>query len=248
VFRRATSPATCAAGEEKGREFAWLSDRRGVSAVEFALIAPVLIVIFMGLSDLTTATLAQLHVNRAAEGTADVVATEQNLAQADMVNMLNAADYFMTPYTSTPLSVRITDIYYDGNQSHTYGEVYWSCAMNGSSSTTTYTPYTYNAQFQYVPGMTQQASTNIQHVLWTANSNASGTSVIVVETSYSFSSPSSFIIKGVHVMTSAYATIPRVANYVGFPYVSGSTLNSPTSTTSANSGTLSNGATCNYGS
>jgi len=57
------------------REFAWLSDRRGVSAVEFALIAPVLIVVFMGLSDLATATLAQLHVKRAAQGTADVVAS-----------------------------------------------------------------------------------------------------------------------------------------------------------------------------
>jgi hypothetical protein len=96
--------------------------------------------------------------------------------------------------------------------------------------------------------MTQQASTNITNVLWTANTKASGTSVIVVETSYSFTSPSSFIIKGVHVMTSAYATIPRVANYVGFPYVAGSTLNPPTSTTTANTMTLTNGATCAYGS
>jgi hypothetical protein len=178
-----------------------------------------------------------------------VVASEQNLtATTDMPNMLSAATYFMTPYSSTPLSVRITDIYYDGTQSHTYGKVYWSCAMNGSGSTTSYSPYTYNTQFQYVPGMTQQASTNITNVLWTANTKASGTSVIVVETSYSFTSPSSFIIKGVHVMTSAYATIPRVANYVGFPYVAGSTLNPPTSTTTANTMTLTNGATCAYGS
>ncbi len=120
--------------------------------------------------------------------------------------------------------------------------------MNGSSSTTTYTPYTYNTQFQYVPGMTQQSSTNITNVLWTANTNASGTSVIVAETSYSFSSPSSFIIQGVHVMTSAYATIPRVANYVGFPYVAGTTLNPPTSTTTTKSVTLTNGAACSYGS
>jgi Flp pilus assembly protein TadG len=233
-----------------GRKLAWLRDRRGVSAVEFALIAPVLIVVFMGLSDLTTATLAQLHVNRAAEGTADVVATYQNLNQAtDMPNMLNAATYFMTPYSSTPLNVRITDIYYDGNQSHTYGLVYWSCAMNGSTSTSAskYTPYTYNTQFQYVPGLNQQ---NIENVLWTRNASAIGTSVIVVETSYSFSSPSSFIIQGVHVMTSAYATIPRLSNYVGFPYVTGATLNPPTSTTTPNTLTLANanGATCSYGS
>jgi len=230
-----------------GRKLVWLSDRRGVSAVEIALVAPVLIVIFMGLADLTTATLAQLHVNRAAEGAADVVASEQNLTQSDMVNMLTAATYFMTPYSSTPLSVLITDIYYDGNQGHSYGKVYWSCAMNGASSGAAYTPYTYNTQFQYVPGMTQQASTNITNVLWTSNSNAIGTSVIVVQTSYSFASPSSFFVKSA-TMTSAYATIPRVANYVGFPYVAGSTLNPPTATTSANSVTLTNGAKCSYGS
>ncbi len=239
-------PPKADASAERARGLAWLSDRRGVSAVEFALVAPVLIVIFMGLADLTTATLAQLHVNRAAEGAADVVASEQNLTAAtDMPNMLSAATYFMTPYASAPLSVRITDIYYDGT-SKTYGRLYWSCALNGSSSTTTYTPYAYNTQFQYVPGMTQQQSTNITNVLWTNNSKSSGTSVIVVETSYSFSSPSSFIIQGVHVMTSSYATIPRVANYVGFPYVAGATLNPPTSTTTGNTMTLSDGATCTY--
>ncbi len=222
----------------------WLRDNRGVSAVEFALIAPLLIVIFMGLADLTTATLAQLHVSRAAEGTADVVASEQNLNQTtDMPNMLSAASYFMTPYSSTPLSVRITDIYYDGS-SNTYGKMYWSCALNGSSSTTTYTPYPYTQTFQSVPGMS--TSQNITNVLWTNNSKSIGTSVIVVETSYSFSSPSSFIIQGVHVMTSAYATIPRISNYVGFPYTAGSTLNAPTATTTTNAITLTDGAKCNY--
>jgi Flp pilus assembly protein TadG len=227
------------------------ADPRGVSAVEFALIAPLLIVIFMGLSDLTTATLAQLHVNRAAQGTADVVASQQNLTLAtDMPNMFNAATYFMTPYSATPLSVLITDIYYDGT-SATYGKVYWSCAMNGLGSTGSpqLTPYTWNTQFQYVPGMSGQ---NIENVLWTNNAAAIGTSVIVVQTSYSFSSPSSFIIKGVHTMTSSYATIPRITNYVSFPYTPGTTPPAPTSTTTANttSFTLGSGATvnCNYGS
>jgi Flp pilus assembly protein TadG len=245
-------PPRAEVGVEGGRQRTWLNDKRGVSAVEFALVAPFLIVIFMGLSDLTTATLAQLHVNRAAEGTADVVASKQNLTEAtDMPNMFNAATYFMTPYSSTPLSVLITDIYYDGTQSHTYGKVYWSCAMNGAGSTAAYTPYTYNQQFQYIPGMTQKNSTNITNVLWTGNPNSVGTSVIVVQTSYNFSSPSGFFIKTA-TMTSAYATIPRIGNYVGFPYSSTTTLAAPTATTTANNVTLtlSSGASvnCNYGS
>jgi len=239
------------------RKLAWLGDKRGVSAVEFALVAPILIVMFMGLSDLATATLAQLHVNHAAEGTADVVASEQNLYlqsnSPSMADMFTAATYFMTPYSSTPLNVLITDIYYDGNPNHSYGVVYWSCAMNGSASTSAskYQPYTYQTQFQYIPGLSQIASTNITQVLWTKNSLAVGTSVIVVQTSYSFSSPSGFFVKTAQ-MSSAYATIPRLANYVGFPYTQGATLPAPTATTTPKTAslTLTNGATanCNYGS
>jgi Flp pilus assembly protein TadG len=227
---------------------AWATDVRGVSAVEFSLVAPFLIVIFMGLSDLATATIAQLHVNHAAEGTADALASEQSLQTSDMVNMITAAGYFMTPFSSAPLSVRITNIYYDGVPSHAYGLVYWSCAYNGASSTTTYAPYTYKQQFGYVPGMAQQSATAIYWVLWTGNSASIGTSVIVVETSYSFTSPSNYIIKNTPVMTSAYVTVPRVANYVGFPYSATTTLKPPQSTTTANTVTLSNGATCQYGS
>jgi Flp pilus assembly protein TadG len=233
------------AADEGGGKLCWLTDKRGVSAVEFALIAPVMIVMFMGLSDLATATLAQLHVNRAAEGAADATAAYQNLKQADMVNMLSAATYFMTPYSATPLSVRISDIYYDGNPNHSYGEVYWSCAMNGAGSTAAYQPYPYNQQFQDVPGNAQNQ--NITNVLWTENANSAGTSVIVVETSYSFGSPSGFFVKTAQ-MTSSYATIPRLSNYVGFPYVAGATLNPPNSTTTPNALTLSNGANCIYGS
>jgi Flp pilus assembly protein TadG len=233
---------------EIGRARAWMTDARGVSAIEFSLVAPALIVVFMGLADLATATMAQLHVNHAAQGTADAVASEQALTQSDMANMLTAASYFMTPYSGAPLSVRITNIYYDGVPSHAYGLVYWSCALNGSSSKTSYTPYTYKQQFNYIPGMTQQSSTAIYWVLWTGNSASIGTSVIVVETSYSFSSPSNYIIKNTPVMTSAYVTVPRVANYVGFPYSATTTLKAPQSTTTANSVTLSDGATCNYGS
>ncbi len=225
------------------RKLAWLGDRRGVSAVEFSLVAPVLIVIFVGLSDLATATLAQLHVNHAAEGTADVVASEQYLQKSDMVNMLTAATYFMTPYSSSPLSVRITDIYYDGNAGHSYGLVYWSCALNGASSKAAFTPYKYTTQFQTVPG----TSKDISNVLWTKNGNAAGTSVIVVETSYSFSSPSGVFVSTA-TMTSSYATIPRLADYVAFPYTQGTTPTAPTATTTANTVTLSNSATCSYGS
>lgn len=230
------------------KPIAWLADEHGVSAIEFSLVAPILIVAFVGLSDLATAALTQLHVNHAAEGTADVVAEQANLQQSDMVNMLTAATYFMTPYSSSPLSVRITDIYYDGNASHSYGKSYWSCALNGSSSTTQYTPYAYNQQFQYIPGLAQTSSTNITQVLWTSNATAIGTSVVVVETSYSFTSPSNYIIKGTHVMTSAFAAIPRQANYVGFPYVVGTQPKAPTATTASNNVTLSNGASCIYGS
>ncbi|EWY36617.1 hypothetical protein N825_09860 [Skermanella stibiiresistens SB22] len=48
------------------------SDRRGLAALEFAIIAPVVILLLVGMVDMTTYVSAALKVERVASGTADV--------------------------------------------------------------------------------------------------------------------------------------------------------------------------------
>ncbi|QQP93443.1 pilus assembly protein (plasmid) [Skermanella sp. TT6] len=49
-----------------------IGSRRGVAALEFAVIAPVLILLLVGMVDMTRYALAALRLERAASGTADV--------------------------------------------------------------------------------------------------------------------------------------------------------------------------------
>ena len=57
---------------------AWLksafADRRGAAFVEFAFIAPVLLLLALGMSDLSPALMGEFHVDHANESTADMAA------------------------------------------------------------------------------------------------------------------------------------------------------------------------------
>lgn len=209
---------------------------RGVSAIEFALIAPVLIVMFMGLCDLCSAVMTQLHVDRASQGTGEVVATYAAMRTDDMINMFTAASDFMQPYSSTPLSVRITDVYAAQNGN---AQVYWSCA---SKNSTALPPLPANSVVS-----TTRTSTPIPFLVVTQNTNAYNSSFIMVEVNYTFSSPSNYIITTSSLMTSTAYIQPRLGLYVGFPWSgTGAYPAAPNNTTSQSSTTLTNGATCNY--
>jgi Flp pilus assembly protein TadG len=207
----------------------------GVSAIEFALIAPVLIVMFMGLCDLCTAVMTQLHVDRAAEGTGDVTATYSALQLSDMADMFTVASQFLQPYSSTPLNVRITNVYAASDYT---AKVYWSCSNSANLS-----PYAANATVTTTP-----TGAPIGAIVLSAPGYTDlNSGVIIVEISYKFSSPTGRIINTTPTMTSTAYLQPRKGLYIGFPWGGGATLPTPpNSTTTSTSTTLTNGATCNY--
>jgi Flp pilus assembly protein TadG len=215
-----------------------LRDRRGVSAVEFALIAPLMLTIFTGMAVVATGIMTKQHVSEATEGVGDILTEQTQLQTTDMANMFSAGGYIMQPYSSTPMSMRVTEIYYAPSTYSAGGMVAWSCA------TGTLSPYSYNQKFTTVPG----TSGPISNVLWVNNASAAGMTFITVESSYAFNSPASWFLSGLTTMTSQFAVEPRTANYIGFPYTPGTTPTAPIATTKSNSVTLSNGAVCKYGS
>jgi Flp pilus assembly protein TadG len=229
-------------------------DRSGVSAIEFALLAPLLIVIFMGLADLFTAVMTQLHVDHAAEETADIVSENQVLTPTNgfstsMLSMFQAAGYVLEPYSSTPLDTRITSYYYDGVASHLYAKVYWSCGTLGLPPYTATPANSTTNPITVLPG----SGAAINNVLAVGNTTAINTSIIVVETHYNFTSPTGQIINGVHIMSGTFALQPRFAGYVGVNWSGSSTVapTAPALTTMIGTPiTIMNGgsnvATCNY--
>ncbi len=85
-------------------------DQRGVSAVEFALIAPILIAMYLGAAQLSMALSADRKVSNAALVVADLT------AQRDTVNNAEIADYFAAgramaaPLNTAGLALRVSSV------------------------------------------------------------------------------------------------------------------------------------------
>lgn len=100
-------------------------NRDGVSAVEFALIAPVMVMLYLGMVEISLALSVDRKVTNAASAIADLVAQDDVITDSEMVNILNASGAIIAPYDVANFSVRISSVSMDltGNV-----EVDWSDA------------------------------------------------------------------------------------------------------------------------
>jgi len=85
-------------------------DRGGVSAVEFALVAPFLILLYFGLAELAQGMMAQRRVSHAASAVGDLVAQTDHLTNAGKDDIFAAASNIVSPFPTAPLKLRITSI------------------------------------------------------------------------------------------------------------------------------------------
>lgn len=92
----------------------FLSDRRGLGAVEFALIAPILLLIYLGSVDLADGVDTNKKVSRSASVLADLVARQLSVTTKDLNNMFNIGRASLLPYGRSSPKIRITAIRIDG--------------------------------------------------------------------------------------------------------------------------------------
>jgi Flp pilus assembly protein TadG len=111
-------------------------DRRGVGGVEFAIVAPLLIMAYIGAFEISLGFTVLRKVARASSAVADIVTQEQETNKAFLDNMRDVAKSILAPYDSTNYSLKITGIQVTGT---TTGTVVWSRDQNGG------TPYPANS-------------------------------------------------------------------------------------------------------
>jgi len=99
-------------------------DQRGVSAVEFAFIAPVLIVVYFSVADLCQAMLAERKVSHAASAVGDLVSQVGTIDGPGLTQVYDAASSILAPFSTTPMQIRVTSVVTDVNDKAT---VAWSC-------------------------------------------------------------------------------------------------------------------------
>jgi Flp pilus assembly protein TadG len=105
-------------------------DERGVSAVEFAMLLPLMLSLYFGAVELSQGIGADRKVTLTARTVADLVSQVSSVNNADMTNSLNAASAVMAPYPVSNLKVTVSSVKIDANSKAT---VVWSDTLNGSA-------------------------------------------------------------------------------------------------------------------
>ncbi|MFE9084425.1 TadE/TadG family type IV pilus assembly protein [Brevundimonas sp. NPDC003935] len=90
-------------------------DRRGVSAIEFALIAPVMLVIYFGLIEICQGYMANRRASHTASIVADLVAQADETSTKDLTSVFAIGDMIMRPFSAADLSIRVSSVTMDAN-------------------------------------------------------------------------------------------------------------------------------------
>lgn len=107
-------------------------DRRGTAAVEFALIVPIMIAVYVGALETGNALTIYRRVDQVAYTAADLVAQVKTVSNSDLKDISSAASSILAPYSATPLKIIITSVVADSKNKT---KVAWSYATAGSANT-----------------------------------------------------------------------------------------------------------------
>jgi Flp pilus assembly protein TadG len=108
-------------------------DRRGVAAVEFAFIAPVMLVMFFGTVEVSSAIAIKRNVTNMARTISDLTSQAAVVTDTDFTNFFAASNGIMMPYDATPVAMTVSLLYVDPSSGNV--RVEWSKGYNTAALT-----------------------------------------------------------------------------------------------------------------
>ena len=170
-------------------------DRRGVSAVEFAVTLPVLVLLFFAGFVAVQAVAISRKVTITTRALADLTSQYTQMSAADMTTVMNATTQIMAPYDATPLSIRISQITTNGGGQK--ATVDWSVTDTNSS----FTAYPAKSKFTGLPPDMLAMG---------------GTSFLYAEVSYLYTPPVATTVFGALTLADNIFMLPRLSSSVTY--------------------------------
>jgi Flp pilus assembly protein TadG len=160
----------------------------GMAAVEFAMIAPVMIIMYFGVTEIADATDANTKATAVASTAADLIAQEKIVCDAEMTDAFTALNAIMYPFPPNDMKIRISSLIDNGNGTV---KVAWSDGQN-------YTPRIVNSAVTIPAGLVP-----------------TGESVIMSEVEYTYNSPAPHFFPAAVPMSDTYYLHPRKVDQIG---------------------------------
>lgn len=170
----------------RGLLYRLTGDERGVSAVEFALLAPVMIAFYFGMAEFCQGYMAQKRMGHVSAMVADLVAQEETVATTNLDDIFQIGGLIMKPFSTTALQQRVSAVTQTGG----VARVTWS---RGSGMA----PRTVDEVITLPAGLVSD-----------------GESIIVSEATYDYDSPVDYLMPAVTRFSHIYYLRPRTVDNV----------------------------------
>jgi Flp pilus assembly protein TadG len=105
-------------------------DQQGVSAVEFAMLLPLMLTLYLGAAEVSQAVAIDRKVTLTSRTVADLASQVSSIAGSDMSNILNASSAVVAPYDPSKLKVTVSEVTIDSNG---HATIAWSCTRGGTA-------------------------------------------------------------------------------------------------------------------
>lgn len=168
-------------------------DTRAVAAVEFAIVVPFMLLLYVGGVELGNGLSISVKVSETAHTVADLVSRNACVTDAALSTMLGASSATIAPYSSGNATVTVSEVSTDASGNAT---VTWSKSLNGSAR-----------------------PANQPMILPTALGTPSpaNISLILGEVTYQYSPNLGYTISGTVPIGDSYYLFPRVSSAVQYP-------------------------------
>ena len=155
----------------------------GFAAVEFAMIVPIMVVLFLGAVEFSEALTVDRRVTAVASATADLVGQSEEVSTSDLDDIMVIADSLLGRVNPVPLKITLMSITSDATGAYT---VDWSYGDGASA-------YGQGSNYSKVP--TEMALPN--------------QSLIVSEVTYDFTPPVGHFLTGSITLAEQLFVLPR---------------------------------------
>ncbi len=165
-------------------------DARGVSAVEFALVLPLMVTLFLATVETTQGLQADRKVSLAARALSDLSSQATTISNTDMSNILDATADVIAPFAIANAQIVVTGIQTDING---VSRAVWSDARNAT---------------RYTCGQTMTVPTELKPTLGTTGF------LVLAEVKYSYTPTVAYLISGSILLSDRLYTRPRIGESV----------------------------------